>query len=108
MSKQITIKSPEKKDSSIMKLYVELATYLKYFGFKIFPMIEINTKKKIYKTILFCFEGENILIEYINSKNELMLKVNFYPLNVSVIYDMILMRINQIARLQKEKVIIES
>jgi hypothetical protein len=107
MSKQIIIKTIGKEKRTIKKLFDEIIPYLKYFGFKRVDLLNLNEKCKKYYSSLFVYDSEKIFLEYLKKSNSEILKLNFYPLKVEIMYDVLCMRINQIANLQREQVFIK-
>lgn len=106
MSKQVMVKTIGTEKKTIKTLFRELVPYLKYFGFKEMPMMAYDQKEGVYQSFVFECNDEKILMEYFTSSKEEVLKLSFFPMNVSVIYDVVVMRINQIANLQREQVFI--
>ncbi|MBN2422903.1 hypothetical protein JXB41_06765 [Candidatus Woesearchaeota archaeon] len=106
MSKQILVKTLGNTQQTIKNIFNEIVPYLEYFGFKKHPIINASNKGGNYQGILFKYDEESIFLEYVSRSNEEAIKLNFYPLRVNVIYDVLLMRINQIAKLQREQVFI--
>ena len=106
MSKQILVKTLARRKETIRNLTEEIIKYIHVFDFKKTPIMIANNDKSEYSSALFNYEQESILVEYIKKPNEEVLRISFSPLQNEMIHDLIMMKINQTARLQQEDIFI--
>ncbi|MFH0874391.1 MAG: hypothetical protein V1859_00490 [archaeon] len=106
MSKQILVKTLARKKETIRNLTEEIIKYIQVFDFKKTPLMIANNQNSEYSSAIFTFEQETILIEYIKKPNEEILRLCFSPLQNEMIHDLVMMKINQTARLQQEDIFI--
>ena len=105
MSKQICVKSINDTDM-LKKMHNEARLYLENIGFKRTPLMSLTDMDNTFRSFLFSQGKEKILVEYKKDLHEEILKLVFNPLEIKFVYDLILMRFNQIASSEKDKVII--
>ena len=106
MSKQISVKAVNASGAILIKMYNEALKYLENIGFIKTPLMSITDKNKIFRSFLFSQAFEKVIIEYQKDSHEELLKLVFNPLEIKFVYDILLMRFNQIASEQKDKVFI--
>ncbi len=106
MLKQIVARIPG-QGKTIKAIAIEATAYLEYLGFSKEPVIQTESDSAFYHSIILRDKIENVLIEYKADKEGECIKFSFSPMNVSLVYDVLLMRIRQVSRLQQEEVEIE-
>ena len=104
MSKQIYVKSV--KGVLIKQMFDEAGEYLINIGFSKTPLISITDKDITFRGFLFSSGREKVLVEYKKDAYEEVLRLDFTPLEIRFIYDILLLRFNQIASDQKDNVFI--
>lgn len=108
MQKQIFIRSLGKNKYVPSKLFNETVQYLQALGFKKTPVVSMSKKDGFYSSILFEEKEERIVLEFNSMQEEQIIKLSFAPLNIEFIYDILLMRFNQIARIEKDTICVYS
>ena len=88
------------------QMYKESMTYLKNIGFHKTQLLSVTDRGSVYRWFVFTQMKEEIMIEYKKDDGEESLKLVFSPSDVEFIYDILLMRFNQIAAEEKDKVFI--
>jgi hypothetical protein len=106
MSKQICVKSVKGSLDMIRKMYNEAQTYLENIGFKREPLMSITDTDSTSRSFMFSQDFERVMIEYKKDKHEEVLKLQFSPARIKFVYDILLMRINQLASEQRDNVFV--
>jgi hypothetical protein len=106
MSKQISVKSIKSSGESLKQMYNESVTYITNIGFKKIPVVSVTDKKNTVRTYLFTHGKEKIILEYCKDEYEEVLKVAFSPMEIKFVYDILLLRFNQLARNKENKIFI--
>ena len=106
MSKQIHVKSLRANEGLLSKMYDEAQKYLATIGFAKEPMLSVTDDSTTFRGFLFTSGFEKVMVEYKKDMYEEVLRLTFSPLEIRVVYDIILMRFNQIAGQEKESVFI--
>ncbi|MEK6916418.1 MAG: hypothetical protein AABW92_01620 [Nanoarchaeota archaeon] len=101
MSKQISVKSIKSEGSSLEKMYKEAQKYLMNIGFSKMPLLAVTSKDETFRSYLFSQGKEKIVLEYKQDKYEEVLNLTFNQSELRFIYDILLMRFNQLARDEK-------
>ncbi len=105
MLKQIHIKSI-KNEVLLKRMYDEASNYLESIGFKKTPLLSVTDAEVTFRGFLFASGNEKVMIEYQKNLFEEVLKLVFAPMEIKFIYDILLMRINQIASDERDSVFI--
>ena len=87
-----------------MKMYKEAHKYLQNIGFKKTALAAVTDKNTTLRTFYFVQGKEKIILEYKQDQVEEVLKIVFKPLDIKFVYDILLMRFNQIAKENKNKI----
>ena len=95
MSKQISVKTLH-TSPSIKLMLEETHSYLDAIGFVKEHVLSISDQESDLNTYIFKYEKEVIIMEYRKTKFEESLKLKFNPLSIHIVYDILLMRFNQI------------
>ena len=106
MSKQIAVKSINATGPVLKKMFEEAQKYLENIGFIRTPLMSITDKDHTFRSFLFSQAFEKVVMEYKKTSNEEILRLIFNPLEIKFIYDILLMRFNQLAQDQEDKVFI--
>lgn len=106
MSKQISVKSINTTDPLLRKMYDEAQKYLENIGFIKTPLMSVTDKNHTFRSFLFSQAFEKVVLEYKKDSHEELLRLIFNPLEIKFIYDILLMRFNQLAQDQEDKVFI--
>ena len=106
MSKQICVKATDDSNNNLTQMFKEAKKYLENIGFFQTPLISITDKDSTVRTVLFSQGHEKVIMEYKKEFSEEVLKLVFNPLEIKFIYDILLMRFNQLADQNKDKVFI--
>ena len=106
MSRQILVKSLKNPEQLIKEMFDEAMSYLVNIGFTRTPLISITESTSTFRAFAFSQGNEKVILEYKASFSEEVLKLSFEPLKVKFIYDILVMRFNQIAKEDKESVFI--
>ncbi len=106
MSRQIQVKSINTLEAPLKKIYTEAHRYLESIGFKKTNLVSVTDKDKIIRSFLYTQAGENVILEYKKDMFEEVLKLIFSPMKIKFVYDIILMRFNQLARNDSERIFV--
>ena len=105
MSKQICAKSLA-GGVSLKGMYKEAVTYLENIGFKKSPILSVTDIDQTTRIFFFNQGFEKVVLEYRQNPFEEVLKLIFKPSEIRFVHDILLMRFNQLAREQEDKVFI--
>jgi hypothetical protein len=105
MLKQIYVKSLH-TSGSLVKMYEEAKTYLQNIGFLKIPLMAVTDIEHTFRSYLFSQGFEKVMLEYNKDMHEEVLKLVFTPAEIRFVYDILLMRFNQIARDEEGNVFI--
>lgn len=108
MEKQIFVRSLGQNKLVVEKLFQETFNYLRELGFKSTPICAIGDSIGVYNSVLFEDNCEKILIEYSSFGKSRVLKLTFSLDSIQFVYDILLMRFNQIARNEQDFISIYS
>ena len=103
MSKQIWVKSVKQGEILLKKMYDEAQEYLENIGFVKTPLLSVTDADLSLRSYFFTQAGEKIILEYKRDMFEEILKLTFNPLDIKFVYDILLMRFNQLASDEKER-----
>ena len=106
MSKQISVKSTNTSEPVLKKMYDEAQKYLENIGFIKTPLMSLTDKDHTFRSFLFSQAFEKVVLEYKKDNYEETLRLIFNPLEIKFVYDILLMRFNQLAQDQEDKVFI--
>jgi hypothetical protein len=106
MSKQISVKSVKSSGASIKELFEESKSYLTNIGFKKNTIAVVTDKENSTQTLLFFHGNEKVIIEFKQDAYEEVLNLAFAPMEIKFVYDILLMRFNQLAREKNKGVFI--
>ncbi len=98
MSKQIFISASGARNRAIERIFKDIVPYISYFGFRKHPMIFMEKEGKQLSCMLFVYEDETIFLDKQVSQDESVMRLMFTPAKNQVIFDVVMMRINQISR----------
>ncbi|MEM3374373.1 MAG: hypothetical protein QXE31_04080 [Candidatus Woesearchaeota archaeon] len=102
--KQIYVKSL-KENKSLLSMYEEAHKYLETLGFDKILLLSITDSDETFRSFLFKNGEEKIIVEYKKDMYEEILKLVFST-HITFIYDILLMRFNQISSEERESVFI--
>ncbi len=105
MPKQIYVKSVN-GSPLLKKMYDEAQTYLGNIGFSKTPLFSLTDSEVTIRSFLFSTGHEKVIMEYKKDLFEEVLKLNFAPLEIKFVYDILLMRFNQLASEERGNVYI--
>ncbi|MEM2139071.1 MAG: hypothetical protein QXM96_02875 [Candidatus Woesearchaeota archaeon] len=105
-NKQINIKSI-KENKVLLQIYQEAQKYLENIGFEKFLLISLTDADETMRSFLFQSGEEKIIIEYKRDMYEEIVKIIFST-KITFVYDILLMRINQLSNEEKESIYIFS
>jgi hypothetical protein len=97
MLKQISVKAIKGKNA-LKQMYNEAQIYLDNIGFSKEQILSLTDSDKAIRTYLFSQGKEKILLEYQQDNVEEVLKLVFHPMEIKFVYDILLMRFNQLAK----------
>jgi len=103
---QISVKSLKVSGESLTQMYDEARSYLESIGFNKTALLSVTDKDLTLRTFLFKEGGEQILLEFKQDKYEEVLKLAFFPMEITFVYDILLMRFNQLSGGQKNGIFI--
>lgn len=106
MSKQISVKSINVNNGTITQMYKETQTYLENIGFRRTNLLSITEKDTKKRVFMYSQGKEKVLIEYNKDKYEEILKAVFEPMEIKFVYEILLMRFNQLARKKSDSVFV--
>ena len=95
MLRQIQVKSLQ-EPGKLRKMYDEARGYLENIGFRRTPLLSLTDADQTLRSFMFEQAGEKVLVEYKVDSFEETLKLVFCPLEIEFVYDILLMRFNQI------------
>ena len=98
MSKHISVKALKSTGASIKQLYEEAQKYLLNIGFSKESILSVTEATRVTRVNLYSQGNEKVLVEYHQDTVEETLKLTFKPSEIKFVYDILLMRCNQIAR----------
>ncbi len=102
MLKQISVKTVKGKDS-LKQMYNEAQVYLENIGFEKTPVFSLTDKHMMIRSFIYSHGKEKVLIEFQQDSVEQVLKLVFHPMEIQFVYDILLLRFNQLAK-EKESV----
>lgn len=102
--KQIFVKSL-KENKSLLNMYDESQKYLETIGFEKILLLSITDLDETFRSFMFQNGEEKIIIEYKKDMYEEVLKLVFST-KITFIYDILLMRFNQLSSDDRESVFI--
>lgn len=97
MLRQISVKAIRGKNS-LQQMYNEAQVYLDNIGFSKEQLLSVTDKHSSIRTFMFKEGKEKILLEYQQDSVEEVLKLVFHPMEIKFVYDILLMRFNQLAK----------
>ena len=97
MLKQISVKSIRGKNS-LKQMYNEAQVYLDNIGFSKDMLFSMTEDQLSIKTFIFSEGKEKILLEFQQDTVEESLKLVFYPMEIKFVYDILLLRFNELAK----------
>jgi len=106
MSKQLSVKSLKSMGGSVKQMFDETQSYLSNIGFERTPFLAITDKEMTVRTFLFTHGKEKIILEYKQDMIEETIKLVFSPMEIKFVYDILLLRFNQLARDNKKGIFI--
>lgn len=106
MSKQICVKSLAGMGVSLNEMYKEAISYLVNIGFTKSPVISVTDKHQTTRVFFFTQGFEKVILEYKQDAFEEVLKLVFNPSDIRFVYDILLMRFNQLAKEKEDRVFI--
>ena len=106
MLKQISVKTLRTSDASLKQMYDEAQTYMKNIGFKKIELVSVTELDNTFRSFLFSQGKEKVLLEYRQDKFEEILNLGFTPMEIKFVYDILLLRFNQLAKKKKENIFI--
>lgn len=106
MSKQIAVRCMIGGETQLRKMHEEAITYLENIGFAKESLLAITDNDTTFRSFLFYSGDEKVMLEYKKDMYDEMLKLVFSPLDIKFVYDILLMRFNQLAAEEKNSVFI--
>ena len=97
MLKQISVKSIRGKNS-LKQMYNEASVYLDNIGFSKEMIFSMTDNQSSLKTFIFSEGKEKILLEFQQDTVEESLKLVFHPMEIKFVYDILLLRFNELAK----------
>ncbi|AJF61092.1 TPA: hypothetical protein HA239_01045 [Candidatus Woesearchaeota archaeon] len=101
MAKQISVKAVKSTGSSLSSMYKEAQTYLMNIGFSKMPLLALTSKEQTFRSYIFSQGREKVILEYKQDEYEEVLNLVFNETEIRFVYDILLMRFNQLARDEK-------
>ncbi|MFH2020435.1 MAG: hypothetical protein ABIJ34_03410 [archaeon] len=98
MKRQISVKALRSTGATLKQMYDEALTYLGNIGYNKEQIFALTEADRIIRTFMFVQGSEKILVEYQQDTVEEVLKIAFGQTEIKFVYDILLMRFNQIAR----------
>lgn len=108
MSKQIAVKCLNGGELQLRKMYEEAMTYLENIGFSKETMLSITDTDMTFRSYLFTSGNEKVLLDYKKDMYDEILKLVFSPMEIKFVYDILLMRFNQLAAEDKKSIFIHN
>ena len=106
MSKQISVKALKVSGGSIKQLYEEAQKYLLNIGFAKEPMFSVTESTRVTRISYYSQGNEKVVMEYHQDLVEESLNLTFAPMDIKFVYDILLMRFNQVAREKQGSIVI--
>lgn len=102
MLKQLSVKTLKSSGASVKQMYDEANKYLENIGFKKISLVSVTSVDGVLRSYVYFQGNEKIILEYSQDRIEETVKLMFTPMEIQFIYDILLMRFNQLAK-DKEK-----
>ncbi len=98
MLKQISVRSIASTGASVQKMYEEAQKYLENIGFKKVELVSVTDSGSAFRSFLYVQGKEKVLLEMKQDPVEELLKLVFTPMEIKFVYDILLMRFNQLGK----------